>query len=91
MEQKRLRVKKGKKYISSKPWDFEAMCLVDDAKRENAGGGLRAGLGAVYYLFEGTEITDTELSAIAPGVMMRLCLDVMRWYAEEMQSALKNG
>lgn len=90
MEQKRLRIKKGKKHIHSKPWDFEAMCLVDDAKRENT-SGLRAGLGAVYYLFEGTEIANAELSALSPGLMMRLCMEVLRWYAEDMQAALKNG
>lgn len=91
MEQRVLSVKLGKKTIVSKPWDFEAMCLVDDAKKKSKGGSLRHGANAVYYLFEGTEVTGEVLQKMEPAIFGKLCLKVSGWYSADIVEALKNG
>lgn len=91
MKQRVLSIKQGKKTIVSKPWDFEAMCLVDDAKRSNRSGTLRSAVAAVYYLFEGTEVTGETLDTLAPSALSKLCMQVHRWYTDDIAEALKNG
>ena len=91
MEQRVLTINHGKKKIISKPWDFEAMCLVDDEKRKGKAGALRSGAEAVYYLFEGTEATEEVLKKLNPSALGKLCLQINRWYMSDLAEALKNG
>lgn len=91
MEQRVLSVKLGEKTVVSKPWDFEAMCLVDDAKKKSKGGTLRNGADAVYYLFEGTEATNEVLQKMEPSAFGNLCMKVSGWYSADIVEALKNG
>lgn len=72
-----------KKYVS-KPWDFEAMCRVQEihVARETDSIGRICG-GAVDYLFEGTQATQDVLDA-SPAEKMRMCREVWAWYLEDM-------
>ena len=48
----------NKKYVS-KPFDFEAMCIINDAHNdENKNGPLNICREAVDYMFEGTDATQ---------------------------------
>ena len=78
-----------KKYVS-KPWDFEALCRVQEEqiKQETNSVG-RICSNAVDYLFEGTEATQDILDA-ATAAKMSMCRKVWEWYLEDM-SAVKNA
>ncbi len=87
--QKTLSIKVNKKTIVSKPWDFRALCLVQDihtAGKTNS-VGMMCG-DAVDYLFEGTEATQEILDANIVEKMV-MCRKVWNWYLETM-TALKN-
>lgn len=90
MEQRVLCLHIDGEKIVSKPWDFEAMCLVDDARR-NRGGDLSMGKTAVAYLFEGTKATEDVLKAATAAEMATVCKKVCRWYVEDMAVAAKNA
>lgn len=89
MEQKVLYIKSGREKIVSKPWDFEAMCLIDDTKRSGA-GMIRAGMSAVYYLFTGTKATNDVIDGLADAKKAELAMRAYGWYADAAQTALKN-
>lgn len=90
MEQRVLCLHIDKEKIVSKPWDFEAMCLVDDARRKQ-GGDLSMGKEAVSYLFEGTSATENVLKTAPAAEMATACKKVCRWYVEDMAVASKNA
>ena len=72
-----------KKYIS-KPFDFEAMCLIQEihvtGKTDSIG---RLCGGAVDHLFEGTEATQDVLDR-NPVEKMKMCKQVWLWYVAAM-------
>ena len=77
--------------IISKPWDFEAMCMIDDARSENPNGGrLRLCTEAVHYLFEGTAATESVLKSLSPQSLTAMSLKVFGWYNQDMGEAVKN-
>lgn len=82
--QRVLTFKVGNKKYISKPWDFEALCRVQEEhiKKETDSIGRIAG-GAVDYLFEGTEATQDILNA-ATVEKMRMCREVFGWYLADM-------
>lgn len=86
--QRVLVIKMGKGKIISKPWDFEAMCLVDDNRKEGAGTGA---LEAVYYLFEGTKATNEYLTNLPRKTVLGLCNQVWLWYLDDVTQLLKAG
>lgn len=88
MEQQVLSVEHDGNTIVSKPFDFEAACLVDDSRSE---GVLRRGAKAVSYLFEGTAVTDKVIASLSIQKRIALSAKVCKWYQEEMAAALKNG
>ncbi len=73
----------NKKFIVSKPWDFEAMCLIDD-QREN-GINIEACKDALYYLFEGTEVTDEVIEKIPPDIMFSMLKKLFIWYLSDVK------
>ena len=85
MEQRVLVIKVGRGKIVSRPWNFEAMCLVNDAQ---VGGGqpgiTKMAIGAVFYLFEGTNATEDYLKSLSEKVMSGLCLKVWTWYVSDI-------
>ena len=71
----------GKSY-ESKPFDFKAMCLVNEGHNdENRKGPLMMCHEAVKYMFEGTE---APLNEIKPGAMAKLCTAVWNIYIAEL-------
>ena len=90
MEQRVLTIDLGGETVVSKPWDFEAMCLVDDAKQRGE-GQLRMGQDAVFYLFEGTKATDEVLNGLPAGTLSQLAMRVFLWYVQDLADAAKNA
>ena len=85
--QKVLSFTKDKKKYVSKPFDFETMCLINDAHNENAKKGpLNICNEAVSYIFEGTEATQDVLNSIEPGVRARFCIELWNMYIEALSS-----
>ena len=89
MEQRVLTIDIGETVVS-KPWDFEAMCLVDDAKQRGE-GQLRMGRDAVFYLFEGTKATDEVLNSLPSETLSDLSMRVFLWYVQDLSDAAKNA
>ena len=86
-----LELEKDGKKITSKPFDFEAMCLIDDVRYSGQKAGvLRLGIEAVSHLFEGTGISDKDIENLSPAERARLSETVWKWYTEAL-SAPKNA
>lgn len=76
---------KGKKY-DSKPFDFKAMCMVNEGHNdENRKGPMLMCADAVSYMFEGTEGAKL-LGDIRPGAYAKLCIDCWKLYAAELEA-----
>lgn len=81
--------KENKKYIS-KPFDFEALCLVNDAHISGAEKGpVRICSGAVDYMFEGTEATQEIIDGLDLSTRVELCMRIWSFYAEALNSKKK--
>ena len=78
----------NKKKYTSKPWDFEAMCRVQEAHLSGANGIGIIGGGAVDYLFEGTDATQDVLND-ARLEKMGMCRTVVDWYYADMEELQK--
>lgn len=75
----------NKKKIVSKPFDFEAMCLVNDAhNRGEKTGPLNICREAVDYMFEGTDATQDVINSLDVEVRTGLCLKVWNFYIEAL-------
>ena len=73
---------KGKKYVS-KPFDFKAMCIVNDAHNdESKHGPLNMCAAAVDYMFEGTEASEEVINALPVSTRAQLCTKVWDFYVE---------
>lgn len=88
-KQQVLTVKIDDNTIVSKPFDFEALCLVDD-ERFSGGGATRQGYAAVSYLFEGTAVTESVLQNLSNQKRVAMARQVYKWYVEEITESLKN-
>lgn len=78
--------KEKKKYIS-KPFDFEAMCIINDAHNDDTKKGpLNICRDALDYMFEGTEATEDIVSSIDIGERSKLCLTLWRFYVDALSS-----
>ena len=76
----------NKKYVS-KPFDFEAMCIINDAHNdENKNGPLNICRDAVDYMFEGTEATQDIINSLDVNTRSRLCIELWKFYIEALTS-----
>lgn len=83
--------KNNKKYIS-KPFDFETMCIINDA--HNAGenkGPISICRSGVDYMFEGTEATEDIMNGLEVSERSRMCLELWGFYAEALSSKKARG
>ena len=79
----------NKKYVS-KPFDFEAMCIINDAHNdENKNGPLNICREAVDYMFEGTDATQDIIDAIDVGTHSRLCMELWKFYNSSKSQPLR--
>ena len=75
-----------KKYVS-KPFDFEAMCMINDAHaRGDKNGILPVCRGAVDYLFEGTEATQDIIDGMDVKEHAKMCLTLWDFYIDVLSS-----
>lgn len=78
--------KDKKKYVS-KPFDFETMCIINDAHNDSSKRGpLNICRDAVDYMFEGTEATQDIIDNLEPEERTRLCIELWGFYAEALSS-----
>ena len=83
-----ISVVKEDKTVVSRPFDFEAMCLVDDAhSAAKRPGILRMCRPAVEYMFDGTEAGGEFIKTLDPKEMAALCLEVWDMYAGAFPAA----
>ena len=76
----------GKTYIS-KPFDFEAMCLINDSHMQNENSGyMRHCRNAVDYLFEGTDVTQDVIDKMDVGVLGKMCRTLWLFYIDALSS-----
>lgn len=74
------------KYVSN-PFDFETMCIINDAHNDDTKSGpLSICREAVTYMFNKTEATEDIINNLPPQVHARLCLDVWKMYIEALSS-----
>lgn len=75
-----------KKYVS-KPFDFETMCIINDAHNDrDKRGPLNICRGAVDYIFEGTEATQDVIDALDVQEHARLCIELWGFYVDVLSS-----
>lgn len=85
-----LAFSKDKEKYVSKPFDFEAMCIINDAHNDDSKNGpLSICRDAVDYMFEGTKATQDILDALDIGERSRMCITVWGYYVDALSS--KNG
>lgn len=85
--QKTLSITVNKKTITSKPFDFEAMCIINDAHNsEKAKGPLSMCRGAVDYMFEGTEATQEVINSLDVNTRTKLCITLWNMYLDALTS-----
>lgn len=77
--------KDNKKYVS-KPFDFEALCLINDKHGDPGVGIMRMTADAVAYMFEGTEATEDVINKLSPSIRARLCKEVWGMYLETLKN-----
>ena len=76
----------GKKYVS-KPFDFETMCIINDAHNDREKRGpLNICRDAVDYMFEGTEATQDVINSLDIKERTRLCIELWGFYVDVLSS-----
>ncbi len=85
--QNTLSFKMGDTKYVSKPFDFETMCIINDAhSADDKKGPLSICREAVGYMFEGTNATEDIINGLSPQTHALLCLDVWKLYIEALSS-----
>lgn len=80
----------GKDYIS-KPFDFEAFCLINERHAdEKINGKYKCCVDAVLYMFDGTGANEETIKALGVSGMARLCNKLWDMYTEALVEASKN-
>ena len=75
----------GKKKYVSKPFDFETMCIINDAHNDpDKKGPLNMCREAVEYMFEGTEATKDVIDALGLTEHTALCLQLWQMYVDTL-------
>ncbi|MGN0150223.1 MAG: hypothetical protein ACI4C7_08260 [Clostridia bacterium] len=85
--QKTLSIEVNKKKIVSKPFDFETMCIINDAHNDKEKRGpLNMCRDAVDYMFEGTEATQDIINGLDVATRTRLCISLWDFYVDALSS-----
>ncbi|MCH5212266.1 MAG: hypothetical protein J1G06_04560 [Oscillospiraceae bacterium] len=80
----------GKKYVS-KPFDFEAFCLINEAhvntpSKYSHSSIYRVGGAAIDHMFEGTEATQEIIDELSIPEKAKLAHAAWKIYAEEIKN-----
>ena len=89
-KQQTLSFKVGGKTVVSRPFDFEAMCLMNDIHTQPNRGKYSICMNAVPYMFEGTKVTNEVLKSASIEDMTKLCDSLWEIYADELMSMAKS-
>lgn len=74
------------KYVS-RPFDFETMCIINDAHNDKEKRGpLNICRDAVDYMFEGTEATQEVINDLDAGTRTKLCISLWEFYVDALSS-----
>lgn len=74
------------KYVS-KPFDFEAMCMINDAHNDDKKKGpLTICRDAVDYMFEGTQATGEIIDSLDIDVRSQMCIKLWGFYVDALAS-----
>lgn len=74
------------KYVS-KPFDFEAMCIINDAHNDDTKNGpLTICRDAVDYMFEGTEATQDIIDTLDISERSKMCITLWGFYVDALSS-----
>lgn len=74
------------KYVS-KPFNFEAMCIINDAHNNpEKSGPLNICRDAVDYLFEGTDATQDVIESLDIGERAKMCITLWGFYVDALAS-----
>ncbi len=76
------------KTVTSRAFDFEAMCLMNDMHAQGK-GKLSIGANALGYMFEGTAVTDQVLAGLEPWELAALCDPLWDFYIDALSRASK--
>ena len=78
------------KYVS-KPFDFEAFCLINENHLdENNKSVFVCSREAVSHMFEGTKATEDVLNKLDVSTMARLCKKTWNFYMDVLNDMGKN-
>ncbi len=91
--QKTLSYKLSGKTVVSKPFDFEAACLVDNRRFTGSGiiGYMSLGKDAVNYMFDGTEVTEEVIEAMPIKERKELCEQAAMMYFDALSETGENS
>ena len=71
----------------SKPFDSEAMCIINDAHNdENKKGPLSICRDALDYMFEGTDATQDIIDSVDVNERAKMCLALWGFYVDALSS-----
>lgn len=85
--QNTLTITVDKKKIISKPFDFEAMCIINDAHNDDTKNGpLNICRDAIDYMFEGTEATQDIINALDLNTRTKLCITLWGMYVDVLSA-----
>lgn len=80
-----------KKYVS-KPFDFEAFCLINENHLSGKySGKARCCSEAVEYMFEGTDATSDIIKAAGTSIKNSMCNKLWEFYNEVLEESSKNA
>ena len=76
------------KKVISKPWCFEALCLINE-NDNNEKSSLKAYIDAVLYLFEGTPAANDVILKLPADKLQGFVNMLNKWYIEDMMELVK--
>ncbi len=83
-KQQTLSLEVGGEIVISRPFDFEAMCLMNDKHSQGNCGKWTIAANALSYMFEGTKATTEVLKAANPTELANLCDRLWNMYVTEL-------
>lgn len=66
--------------VVSRPFDFEAFCLINENHLRGMRGKPSLCKDALGYMFEGTKVTDAVLETVGIQILVGLCDTLWEFY-----------
>ena len=90
-KQKTVKIKLGNNTVVSKPFDFEALCLINDVHGRGNTGMVSLGRAALSHMFEGTEVTESVIESLPIAEKTAICVKIAEFYMETIREANKHS